>query len=40
MEMNLTKNDDLEEEEEVALNRILWHSVKGYNVPYPNKNKK
>lgn len=40
MKMNLEENDDLDEEEEVALNRVLWHSVKGYNVPYPKVNKK
>ncbi|MBA4140852.1 MAG: bifunctional YncE family protein/alkaline phosphatase family protein [Segetibacter sp.] len=40
MEMNLTKNDDLDEREEVVLNRILWHSVKGYDVSYPDAAKK
>lgn len=40
MEMKLSYNDDLNEEEEVSLNKILWHSVKGYDVPYPRLNKK
>ncbi len=40
MEMNLTENDDLDQEEEVVLNRVLWHSVKGYDVPYPKAAKK
>jgi YVTN family beta-propeller protein len=40
MEMNLMDNDDLEEEEEIVLNKILWHSVKGYHVSYPKVAKK
>lgn len=40
MEMNLTENDDMDEEEEVVLNKILWYSVKGYDVPYPKRIKK
>lgn len=40
MELDLEENDDMDEEEEVVLNKILWHSVKGYNVPYPKKDKK
>jgi hypothetical protein len=40
MEMNLTENDDLDQEEEVVLNKVLWHSVKGYDVPYPKAAKK
>ena len=39
MEMNLTENDDLDEEEEVGLNKVLWYSVKGYHVPYPKMKK-
>jgi hypothetical protein len=35
MELSLSRNDDLEYDEEIALNKILWHSVKGYDVPYP-----
>ncbi len=27
--------DDVDEADEDTLNRILWHSVKGYDVPYP-----
>lgn len=27
--------DDIDEADENMLNRILWHSVKGYRVPYP-----
>lgn len=27
--------DDIDEADEDTLNRILWHSVKGYDVPYP-----
>ena len=40
MELKLSYNDDLDEEEEVLLNKILWHSVKGYDVPYPKSNRK
>ncbi|MDF3078919.1 MAG: Phosphoesterase family protein [Sphingobacteriaceae bacterium] len=40
MKMNLQENDDLEHEEEIALNKVLWHSTKGYNVPYPKTTKK
>ncbi|HLP71510.1 MAG TPA: alkaline phosphatase family protein [Bacteroidales bacterium] len=36
MALNLMGNDDLEYEEEITLNKILWHSVKGYDVPYPD----
>mgnify|MGYP001095079616 CR=1 FL=1 len=32
MELNL---DDVDRADEDTLNRILWHSVKGYEVPYP-----
>ena len=32
MEMPL---DDMDEAEDDELNRIIWHSVKGYDVPYP-----
>ena len=32
MEMPL---DDIDEADEDLLNRIIWHSVKGYNTPYP-----
>ncbi len=27
--------DDVDRADEDTLNRILWHSVKGYDVPYP-----
>jgi len=27
--------DDIDEADEDTLNRILWHSVKGYDTPYP-----
>ena len=40
MELKLGDNDDMTEEEEVVLNQILWHSVKGYDVPYPGPGKK
>lgn len=36
MELSLSYNDDLEPDEEIILNQILWHSVKGYDVPYPS----
>jgi len=32
MEMNL---DDIDQADEGLFNRILWHNVKGYDVPYP-----
>lgn len=35
MELRLDHNDDLKYAEEITLNKILWHSVKGYDVPYP-----
>jgi hypothetical protein len=35
MALNLRQNDDLEYAEEIMLNKILWHSAKGYDVPYP-----
>lgn len=28
--------DDVDEADEGVFNRIIWHSVKGYDVPYPN----
>ena len=28
--------DELDRIEEDTFNRIIWHAVKGYNVPYPN----
>jgi hypothetical protein len=40
MDLELTYNDDLDLEEEDVLNKILWYSVKGYNVPYPKRIKK
>jgi hypothetical protein len=27
--------DDIDEADEGLFNRVLWHSVKGYDVPYP-----
>ena len=27
--------DDVDEADEDTLNRIIWHSVKGYDTPYP-----
>jgi hypothetical protein len=38
MELSLSNNDDLEPDEEIILNQILWHSVKGYDVAYPSAN--
>jgi YVTN family beta-propeller protein len=38
MELRLDNNDDLEFAEEIMLNKILWHSVKGYDIPYPDSN--
>jgi YVTN family beta-propeller protein len=35
MELKLSKNDDLKYAEEIILNKILWHSVKGYDRSYP-----
>jgi hypothetical protein len=32
LEMNFDKEDEADED---TLNRILWHSVRGYDVPYP-----
>lgn len=39
MALNLSLNDDLNLEEEIILNKVLWHSVKGYDTPYPKINK-
>jgi YVTN family beta-propeller protein len=39
MALNLSLNDDLNVEEEITLNKVLWHSVKGYDRPYPELNK-
>ena len=33
MEQNL---DELDRIDEDTFNRIIWHSVKGYDVPYPD----
>ena len=33
MEMPL---DDIDQADEGLFNRVIWHSVKGYDVPYPN----
>jgi len=27
--------DEVDQADEDLFNRIIWHSVKGYNVPYP-----
>lgn len=35
MGLDLNENDDLDLEEEILFNRILWYSVKGYNAKYP-----
>jgi len=40
MELELEENDNMDDEEENVLNRILWHSVKGYRVSYPKKDRK
>ena len=40
MELELNYNDDLDLAEEIMLNKILWYSVKGYDVQYPNLDKK
>ena len=32
MEMPL---DDIDQADEDLFNRIIWHSVKGYDTPYP-----
>ncbi|MDX9976122.1 MAG: hypothetical protein RBU21_24300 [FCB group bacterium] len=32
MEMPL---DDIDRADEGLFNRVIWHSVKGYDVPYP-----
>jgi hypothetical protein len=40
MELELNYNDDLDLEGEILLNRILWYSVKGYDVQYPDIDKK
>jgi hypothetical protein len=32
MELNL---DEIDKADEGLFNRILWHDVKGYDVPYP-----
>ena len=29
--------DDVDRIDEDTFNRILWHAVKGYDVPYPGK---
>jgi YVTN family beta-propeller protein len=34
MELDL---DEVDRADEETFNRILWHAVKGYNVPYPGK---
>ena len=31
--------DDVDRADEDTFNRILWHSVKGYDVPYPDRKK-
>jgi len=36
MELSLNDNDDLDYDEEIMLNKILWHSVKGYEIAYPD----
>ena len=36
MELRLNNNDDLEYDEEIILNKILWYSVKGDDIPYPD----
>ena len=28
--------DDIDQADEGLFNRVLWHSVKGYDIPYPN----
>lgn len=40
MQLQLEDNDDLDYDEEIMLNKILWYSVKGYDVPYPGTEKK
>jgi YVTN family beta-propeller protein len=35
LELDFSKEDEADEE---VLNRILWHSVRGYDVPYPERN--
>ncbi len=32
--------DDIDLADEGLFNRILWHSVKGYDVPYPTPARK
>ncbi len=35
-EMSLKQDlDDVDRIDEDTFNRVLWHSVKGYDVPYP-----
>jgi hypothetical protein len=34
-EMDLDEPDQLDEAEEQLLNKVIWESVKGKNVPYP-----
>jgi hypothetical protein len=34
IELNFAKEDEADEE---TLNRILWHAVRGYDVPYPQR---
>ena len=34
LELNLDEGDEADED---ALNRILWHAVRGYETPYPEK---
>ena len=29
--------EDVDRADEDTFNRILWHAVKGYDVPYPKK---
>ena len=38
MELSLDHNDDLNYNQEITLNKVLWHSVKGYDRSYPGKN--
>jgi YVTN family beta-propeller protein len=35
MQLHLEENDAMEEEEELLLNQVLWHAVKGYDRRYP-----
>jgi hypothetical protein len=29
--------EEVDRADEDTFNRILWHAVKGYNIPYPQK---